>query len=61
MPHANGDVTDKGNNGLFGHKGTEKADVCNGEVDEETDILKRLLDARRIHVSSFPFYVHSCL
>lgn len=62
LPHADGAVTDKGNNveaGPSRRKGKEKADDSNGEVDEETDILKSLIFAHGIHVSFLPFYVHN--
>lgn len=40
-------------------KGKEKADHSDGEVDEETNILKGLFDAHGIHVSSSAVYLHN--
>ncbi|KAB2602304.1 DNA repair protein rhp26 [Pyrus ussuriensis x Pyrus communis] len=48
----NGAVADKSNNSEAGpsrRNGKEKADQSNGEVDEETNILRCLFDAQGIH------------
>lgn len=55
-------VADNGNcleNGPPGRKGKEKADHSDGEVDEETNILRSLFDAQGIHVSFLNIYIHN--
>nr|XP_048336772.1 protein CHROMATIN REMODELING 8 [Ziziphus jujuba var. spinosa] len=52
MPSADGAMTDKRNNldtGSSRRKGKEKTNDSNGEVDEETNILRSLFDAHGIH------------
>uniref|UniRef100_A0A5B6YVD1 Helicase C-terminal domain-containing protein n=1 Tax=Davidia involucrata TaxID=16924 RepID=A0A5B6YVD1_DAVIN len=51
-PNVDDDAVDEGNNsGIepLKKKGKEKADHTNGEVDEETNILRSLFDAQGIH------------
>ncbi|XP_050205828.1 protein CHROMATIN REMODELING 8 [Mercurialis annua] len=50
--HADDAVVDKGNSSEIGHfkkKSKEKANLSDGEVDEETNILRGLFDAQGIH------------
>lgn len=57
-----GALANKGNNAgtvPSKRKGKEKADSSDGEVDEETNILKSLFDAHGIHVSFSTAYFHS--
>lgn len=64
VPHVHGSVTERENNieaGPSRRNGKQKADDSDGEVGEETDILKSLFCAHGIHVSFLPFYVHNCL
>lgn len=58
------DTTDDKENSLetgsFKREGKEKADNNNGEVNEETNILKSLFDAQGIHVSFLPVCSYDC-
>lgn len=44
-----------------GRKGKEKADNSDGDVDEETNILRSLFDAHGIHVSLLNAILHNPL
>lgn len=55
----NGVVADKANTSEAGpsrRNGKEKADQSDGELDEETNILRCLFDAQGIHVSFFTLF-----
>lgn len=51
-----GDRVKNTESGHSRRKGKEKADHADGEVDEETSILKSLFDAQGIHVSCYLIY-----
>lgn len=62
VPSADGAVTDKINNlqtEPSRRKGKEKTDDNNGEVDEETNILRSLFGAHGVHVSFLTLFVHN--